>query len=299
MRKICFIFALTMLIGVRILAQGYVRADYLTTSSITDKDGEKYGRSDLMKFTGRYTVPLSVKKNANGNPIAWSATLGTAFAIFGNKGGAEAICPDRVLNASLNISHTRPLSDRWKLIATLGAGVYAAPNDIAARSILANGAVIFAYRFSDNLNIGIGGGLTNAYGVPMIMPMGYLSWNTNGRFRLAVDMASGLRVVGSTSLSKRFRIELAAIEMEGMSAVRRIDGKSKIYSTMTMSSILMPVLQLSDKTSAFIGVGGSWLHTVSISDRSLKGFFKQFGSDENKYRFHPSMRFTLGFRYGF
>ena len=33
--------------------------------------------------------------------------------------------PDNILNASLNISHVRPLSDKWSIIASVGGGVYA------------------------------------------------------------------------------------------------------------------------------------------------------------------------------
>lgn len=278
-------------------AQGFLETDYLSTSDMNDKAGNNYGKGDMLKVKGRYTLPLSLKMNELHQPTAWSLTLSAAYATMNNKGKAIKLNPDEIVNASLNVSHTRPLSDHWQLIASVGAGVYAAPNEIAWRSILANGAAIFAYKFSDYLSAGIGMGLTNSYGVPMVLPMGYLVWRTNGNVKVNVDMASGMTVRASTMLCKGFGLELTAIEIDGMSAVRRIDGESKIYSTMMMRSTLSPTFYLSRKTKIRLGIGGTWLRSVRMSDRSLKDFFKSFGDDEGKYHYKPAMRVNLVMSY--
>lgn len=265
---------------------------------MSDKDGAKHGNGNMLRVKGRYTLPLSVKVNKGSQPTMWSATLSASFATMNNEGEALTINPDEIVNASLNISHVRPLSSHWQLIASLGAGVYAQPGEVVWRSILANGAAIFAYKFSDNLSAGFGVGLTNSYGVPMIMPMGYLSWRTGGNVRVQVDMASSMSVKVLTALGKRFTLELTAIEIDGMSAVRRIDGKSKIYSTMMMRSTLSPILNLSKKLKLRFGIGGIWLRSVRLTDRNLKSFFNSFGDDDGKYRFHPSLRLSTGMSYG-
>lgn len=245
-------------------------------------------------------MPLSVKMNERRQPTAWSLTLAASYARMDNKDEALALNPDEILNSSLNISHIRPLSRRWQLIASLGVGVYAEPNEIAWRSILANGAAIFAYKFSENLSAGIGVGLTNSYGVPMVMPMGYLSWRTNGKIKVQVDMASGMSVKASTMFGKRFALELTAIDIDGMSAVRRIDGETKLYSTMMMRSALTPTFYLSKKLKCHLSFGGTWLRSVRMTDRSLKAFFNSFDSDNDKekYRFLPSSRLSAGISYG-
>jgi len=170
---------------------------------------------------------------------------------------AAEVNPGKLLNTSINISYTRPLSRRWRLIASLGAGVYAEPNDISLRSVLANGAVIFAYRLNDNLSIGVGGGLTNSYGAPMLLSMGYLKWSTNGRMRIEVDMASGMKAKISTNVSPRMSLELTAIDMDGMSAVVKHNGEWKIYSQMMMRSYLTAAYNFNKRSAAYISVGAA------------------------------------------
>lgn len=296
-RNIVF-FSLLVFFSTAAWAQGFIETDYLTSSGMSDKAGTEHGSGDMLRINGRYTVPLSVKTDDRKRPTAWTATLAASYTMFGNEGEAAEINPDRVLNASLNVSHSRPLSERWRLMASLGAGVYSDPSEIAFRSILANGAVIFAYQINEAMSVGVGGGLTNSYGVPMLLPMGYFTWRTGGRFKLDIDMASGLKIKASTTLGKRFGAQLTAIEIDGFSAVRRIDGEAKIYSSTMMRSTLGASYRLAPKLSLLAGVGGTWLRAVSLSDRSLKGFFSQFGDDEGKYRFKPSLRLSIGISYG-
>lgn len=128
--------ALVVTIGAR--AQGFVETEYLTSSGIRDKAGVGHGSGDMLRVKGRYTVPLSVKTDERKRPTAWTATLSASYTMLGNEGEAAEINPNRVLNASLNVSHSRPLSERWRLMALLGAGVYSDPSEIVFRSILAN-----------------------------------------------------------------------------------------------------------------------------------------------------------------
>jgi len=279
-------------------AQGLIETDYLTASDMNDKAGANHGSGDMLRVKGRYTLPLSVKMNERRQPTAWSLTLAASHAWTDCKGEAETIIPDKILNASLNVSHTRPLSERWTLIASLGAGVYSAPDEVAWRSVLANGAAIFAYKFTDNLSAGFGLGLTNSYGAPMVLPMGYLRWQTSGNVKVSVNMANSMSIKGSTMFGKVFGLELTAIEMDGMSAVRRIDGETKIFSMTMMRSSICPTFHIAKKTTLRLGIGGTWLRSVRTSDRSLKGFFSTFGSDDGKYNFHPSLRFNVGLSYG-
>lgn len=288
-------------LSLRGFCQGYVNYDYQPSSSFKDKEGNKHGSGNLQRISGRYTIPLSRKQNRRNQPTAWGMTLSASYAMMDNGGEARELNPDRVLNTSLTVSHLRPLSERWSLLASLGCGIYAAPYKVRWQSLLANGAFIFAYRLRDNLSIGIGGGLTNSYGVPIIMPMGYLNWKTNGRYEVAIDMANALKMQVATQVGKGMRLELTAIEMDGMSAVMRVDGKQKIYSSTMMCSGLNVSFRLLGKASLYAGVGSVWLRSTKITDRNLRSFFKSLGDDGNKdeYRFGTSLRFSVGFRYGF
>ena len=183
------------------------------------------------------------------------------------------------------------------MIASLGCGIYAVPNQIAWRSILANGAVVFVYKLRENLDIGVGAGLTNSFGVPMILPMGYLNWRTSGKYEIRVDMSSGLKVTAAKWLNRKFKLELTAIEMDGISSVMRIGGKSKIYSSTMMRSTLSPTFCISPKASVYFGIGGNWLRSIRISDRDFGGFLDSFREDGHD--FGVSLRVTAGFNWSF
>lgn len=279
--------------------QGHVSTDYLSSSNFKDDNGNKYGSGSLMILSGRYTLPLSTKQNNAGQITAWTATLNCRYGILNNEAEAKKLNPDNILNSSINISHIRPITEKWSVLASLGCGVYAAPNDVTLKSVLANGAVVFVYKLRDNLSVGVGAGLTNSYGIPMILPMGYLNWQSLGKYEIKVDMSSGLNISASTWLTKKIKLELTAIEIDGMSSVMDINGKSKIYSTMMMKSYASPSFHISKQTSLYLGIGGNWLRSTKISDRSLRGFFDSFKDDENKYQFGASLRLMAGVKFKF
>lgn len=291
-----FLFLLSSLSG---FGQGAFDYEYLTTSTCKDKGGGEHGSGGMMRLSGRYTLPLSHRMSDEQQMRVWNATLSASYNLLDNQGEAVTLNPDKVLNANLTVSHMRTLSERWSLMASLGCGVYAAPNDIRWRSLLANGSFIFAYRLFDNLSIGIGGGLTNLYGAPMILPMGYLKWKTNGAYELTVDVANAPKVKVAKQMGRIARMELTAIEMDGMSSVMLIDGKQKIYSCTILKSGLGASFRMGGKTAAYIGIGGVWLRSCCLTDRNLKSFFKSIGSNDNKYSFGPSLRCSVGLRYGF
>lgn len=282
-------------------SQGFVNYDCLSSSSFKDKDGNRHGSGNLQKISGRYTIPLSRKLNERNQLTAWNMTLSASYGMMENKGEAQELNPDCVLNTSLTVSNLHPLSKRWSLIISLGCGIYAEPDEIRWQSLLANGAFIFTYRLHDNLSIGIGGGLTNSYGVPIVMPMGYLNWKTNGRYEVTIDIANAPKIQVATQVGKVVRLELTAIEMDGMSAVMQMDGKQKIYSSTMLRSGLNASFRLFGKASVYAGLGGVWLRSTKITDRNLKSFFKSLSDDgdNDKYRYGASLRFSVGFRYGF
>ena len=146
--------------------QGFINYENVASTTLKDKDGNKYGTGDLQRISGRFSLPLYRSLNESNQPTAWGLTLSASYNKMNNEEEAQELNPDKVLNTTLTISHIRPLSERWSLMASLGAGIYAIPDEIRWQSILANGAVFFIYRLHGNLSIGLGGGLTNSYGAP-------------------------------------------------------------------------------------------------------------------------------------
>ena len=278
--------------------QGFINYENVASTTLKDKYGNRYGTGDLKRIGGRFSLPLSRSLNERNQPTAWGLTLSASYSKMNNEEESQELNPDEVLNTTLTISHTRPLSERWSLQASLGAGIYAMPDEIRWQSILANGAVFFIYRLHDNLSIGLGGGLTNSYGAPILLPMGYLNWKTNGRYNVIIDIANAPKVKVATQIGNAVKMELTAIEIDGMSAVINVDGKYKLYSSTMLRSGLTASLRVFDKASIYAGVGGVWKRNSRITDRNLKSFFKKFSDDTDRYHFGPSLRLSIGFRYG-
>lgn len=110
MKRFHTILILSICIGLptALFGQGYVSSEYLSSSSLRDEAGGRFGSGAMWRFSGRYTLPLSVKRNDRGQLVAWSATLNCTYASLQNEGSAAALNPDRILNTSLNVSHLRP-----------------------------------------------------------------------------------------------------------------------------------------------------------------------------------------------
>ncbi|WP_289005930.1 DUF6268 family outer membrane beta-barrel protein [uncultured Parabacteroides sp.] len=280
------------------MAQGYIETGYTPSRSFLDKDENRCGSGNQLQLSGRYTLPFSVKQNEKGQPIAWSGTLSCSYALLNNKEEAAEINPERILNTSFNLSHTRPISDKWYLIASFGAGIYSSPDQISFKSLLANGALIFAYKLKGNLDIGVGVGLTNSYGLPLIMPMSFLKWQTNGSIDIDVEIAGRMKIAATKRMSKHFRLSLVFLDIDGLSAVMNLDGKDKIYGATRLRSYLRPELKIGQKISAYAGIGLEMYNSVKISDRSLKGFASSF-KGENSWDFNRTFHIMAGIRYGF
>lgn len=272
----------------------------MTPTSFENKAGEKFGSGDLLKITGRYTLPISMKQNDLGQITMWNASIYGAFGVLSNKGEALDFNRDKILNTSINISHMRPISPKWSMVATLGGGIYSAPNAITAKSILVNGGVIFLYKVRPNLDLGVGLGLTNSYGFPIALPMSIVNWRLSGKYEVKVDIASGMEISGAMKLNDKFKLKLIAMELDGMSAVMDIDGESMIYGTTIMKSWLSTEYKTGKSSTLFLGAGSTWMRSVTLSKRSLKDFFTNMFNDQNNHLgFTPSGYFTAGFKYGF
>lgn len=277
-----------------VFSQGYIEGGFIPKRDFQNDDKNKLGTTDEWHISGRYTMPFSVKVNEKGQPIVWAGTVSGQYVKMNNHEGACEVNPNEVLNFSVNVSHRRPLSERWYMLASIGAGIYSAPDKIALRSVLANGGIIFAYKWRDNLDIGLGAGLTNSYGVPLIMPMGYLKWTTTGKYEINVEATNTMKASVKRQLSDHFSLSLVPFDMSGLSSVVKREGKTKIYGVMRMRSYIRPEWKLSKWSGIYINAGIESFNSVKLSDRSIKGFKNTFTSKE-KWRFDRGFYMAAGF----
>lgn len=281
-------------------AQNYIEAGYTPSRNFLDKDRNECGSGDLWQIKGTYSHTLSTKVNENGQPIVWAGTINGMYAKMNNKSYAAEYNPEQILNLGFNLTYIRPLTKKnpkWYMMASIGTGIYSAPNDIAWRSFLVNGGVVFVYRLKENLDIGIGAGLTTSFGVPLVMPMTFVKWTSSGQYEINIEAMNNIKA----SVARRFgnKFKLAAVcDMDGMSSVFREEGKNKLYSVMRMRAYLRPELQVAKKSSVYMNVGLDLYNSVNVTNKSIKGFADNFTKDD-RWKFDHGFNIMVGFKYGF
>ena len=280
-------------------AQVYFKSEYATSSKFKDENNQETGGSgDMFKLQGGFSLPLSYKQYDNGRVKALAVSLDAAYGIFNNKGISTSLHPDKILNTTVSLSYLTPISNRWSLLAVLGGGVYSDPSKITGKSILGSGGAIFVYHILDNLDVGIGVGVTNSYGVPMTLPMGYINWQIDGRYEVKVNMLENMEISGAVRFNDWFKLRLIGFELDGMSAVMDIDGKSKLFGTVSMKSGLQADFKISKQSSIQVTGGGNWYRDAVIVNRSIKDYFRWFGREYDP-SFKTAGYFSIGYKYGF
>ena len=83
--KLQLILLLCTVIPHNLSAQGFIETGYTPQRNLLDKDDKKHGSGDLFQISGRYTLPLSVKRNEKGQVVAWSATINCVYSVLNNK----------------------------------------------------------------------------------------------------------------------------------------------------------------------------------------------------------------------
>ena len=297
MRGILLFLALT--IGLFVSAQGYISCDNIFGSSLRDESGNRYGRGGMYMVSAGYNVALSAKMNERNQPTVWSASLYGTYAVLENDGAAKDMNPGSIVNAGVGLTHIRPISNKWSILASVGAGVYAPARELSCKSILGSGGVIFICRLNDNLSLGAGAGISNSFGIPMAMPMLYLNWRHGGRFDFHIDMSNTIKMSASTAIGRRLRLELTPLEVDGLTSVITVDGKSRIYSMMMLRSYLSPSFSFNDRLSVFAAVGANWVRGVDITERSLKAFFSSFKEEDDDPYFQSALRISAGVKFKF
>ncbi len=223
----------------RSYAQGYVKVENIATSKLKDDLGNHYGSGDMQIVKGRYSIPLYHRVLDNGERKVLAMSLSTSYAEMHNRGEAASLNPDNVLNASMNLSYQQPIGRKWSVMVSAGAGVYSSTDEITTESILANGGVIFITKLSDNLDLGLGTIVTNSYGTPIAMPVFSINWHPKWK-NLQLEINT-MKVAASTRFNK-FRLALVGFEIDGLSAVRNIEDRSKNYlidnNNLSLSTIL-------------------------------------------------------------
>lgn len=268
-----------------------------TCSGLENSDGEDLGSGSLLRLSGKYDQMLSRSVDEIGRPVMWMGTVQASYSELSNHGEAAELYPDEIFEASVNVTHIRPLSGRWSVIISAGVGIYTTIDDFSGKDILFNGGAMFSYHKSSNLDLGVGVGLTNSYGVPMILPIPFLKWSSLGRYEFNVMMMGRPKVSAAMRVDEQLKLNLDLIEIEGSTAVVKVDGKRKIFSQMSTKTAFRPEYKVG-RSVVNVSIGCTWQRGARITNRSLKAFFKSF-NHRSSNRFDPAWSVSAGYSYTF
>ncbi len=281
-------------------AQITFKTEYFWKSSYRMQEGdndEKVGNSkgSAIVYQGGINIPLSMKVNENNRPTLWSIGLGGAYAKLNNKNFTEPLVIDEIMNMGLNLTHLRPLNDKWSFMASVGGGIYMPGtrfSDIRFKNVLGSVGAVFICHLNPNLELGGGVALNNSFGYPMVFPALYLNWRTQGLYTVKVSMLEGIEMSAGYNPSKYISLNIIA-EMNGQMALLEQNGKDKIFSHQYIVAGFQPEIKIGKRISIPITAGVHAMRPAEMTNRSLKSLFQDKG-----YYFQISPYASAGLKIG-
>lgn len=266
------------------------------------KDDEKAVRvgdnnGSAVVYQGMANIPVFMEKNENDRPTAWGVGLGGAYALLNNKKFTGDMVSE-IMNLQLGFFHISPLNDRWSMMASIGAGIYAPFtkfSKIRYKNILGNVGVVFIRHINANLDLGGGLAVNSSLGYPMAFPALYLNWNYESKFEVNVSLGEGLELTAGCRFNDYFSLSLAA-EMSGQMALLEKDGKDMIFTHQYIVAGVRPEIKLGKSGFSIpVTMGINAVRPAYYSNRTLKGMF----ASNNTYFFRISPYASAGIKFGF
>lgn len=290
-------FALLLLLSENMQAQITIKTGYISSSQYKDEDGQKTGGKGDMRFVeGGVNIPVSQKMNERNQPTVWMISAGAGYTSMNNKNLQSYIDVDQIINMQLNVTNIRPISKRWLLLTTIGAGVYTT-SDVKLKNILGQGGVVFIRQFKPNLSLGAGLAINNTFGYPMLFPAIYFDWSTEGRYQIKVSMLNAMEVSAGMRMNKYLNLKVVA-EMNGSLALLEREGKDVVFSQQFIIAGLQPEVNIGNSFSVTATAGVSCSRIAYYTTRTLKAFFKDMSKDADPY-FKPAAYVSMGMKYKF
>ncbi len=320
MKKQLLLLLLTAIVSFPIMAQK-IESGYILSGDFKDSNGNKIGKGAVQYLAGSYTLPLlrervqQIKNTYNSTTAPdgktvikethdtivttrmWQLTLTGKYAALDNEGSAMQHHPDDIINAGAMITHICPIAHRWNLIATVGATLNATSSYIRRQSIAITAGMIFQYRVSKNLFMGVGAVATTAYGEPVVIPVPMINWRRNGRYSIELNMHGKPELTIATQLNESIRLTFAPFDTERFAAVVNIDGEHKVFAQNLFKATIGASYRITNHWSLGGEVGYVYYHTTRIQERSMKAFWEDIFSNDNRFKYSPTCTFSVGLHY--
>lgn len=297
-KSLLFIYTALVYISASAQVQFEWKSEYLGKSGYRVMEGEKSqpigdSKGSAQVHQATISVPLSLRLDELQRPTLWSIGAQGVYSNLDNQNFAQPLVIDEILNVGISLNHMRPISPRWSMLATVGAGIYM-PNtklsQLNRKNILGMAGTVFIYHLRPNLDLGGGLALNNSFGAPMVLPAIYLNWRTDGDFKVNISLMDGLAMSVKYDAHRNISLSLVG-EMNGQMALLEQEGQGKIFSHLYVVTGLRPEIKLGKKLSIPITLGINAFRPAEMTDRSIKSMFVSKG-----YYFQASPYASAGFK---
>lgn len=271
--------------------------DYTPHATLKNSNGENIGKGDQLRIGSTLAVPLSMKRENNGFIKKWDLTLNGRYTRMDYEGGAKAIHPDEIISGGAMLTHVRSLSRKWNLVASLGITFNAIPDHIRWQNISLSSGLIFMYSISKELHIGIGAAMTTLYDVPIILPLPYIAWNRDGKYRIELNMRGVPEIKISTDINDRATISFKPFMMQRETAILERKSKDLVYTMNSMGSTFLFQYKLSKRVTWVANAGYIWRRTIKQNERNWEGFWDSITDNDNRCKFKNSFILSTGIKF--
>ena len=297
MRKSIYLLCMTLSCIIFTGRAQELNIDYTPLTTLKNSSGDDIGKGDQLRIGSTLAVPLSMKREENGFIKKWDLTLNGRYTRMNYDGEAKVIQPNEIISGGAMLTHVRSLSRRWNLVASLGVSFNAIPDHIRWQNISLSSGLIFMYSINKEFHIGIGAAMTTLYDVPIILPLPYIAWNKDGKYRIELNMRGVPELKISTDINDRTTISFKPFMMQRETAVLERKGKDHVYSMSSMGSTFLFQYKLSKRATWVANAGYIWRRTIKENERSWKGFWDSITDNENRCKFNNNFIFSTGIKF--
>ena len=291
------------------LAQISVKTEYISSSKFYDAVADtNTGDGSAMIYSVGALVPLSMQAPKEDDPYqrptVWGVSLNGTFVQMGNHNfpiGKEL--PSQAMNLGVSTIHLRPLKKRWSMLMAVGAGSYTPENRLSSihigENVVANGALLFVWHWSANLEIGAGAALNNTFGYPMLFPALYFKYKGgfSDKFTIDVSLLDGGKVAFGYNYRENLSLKLVA-NIGGDAAYLRRNEQKEMFSSQTFFVGLEPEFKIGKHVSIPLTIGGSFIRSGRYRERTLAAMFQSEAKNEDGTArssvFLPALYFATG-----
>lgn len=282
-RRKAFMFGILTVFCINMQAQLTIKGEYFGVSSYRDADNKKVGnaKGSAVVFQGSLNVPIYTQKDSLNRLTMWSIAINASYASLNNKNFTEDLLIPEIMNYQAAINYLRPISPKWSLLATIGAGVYMPTtqlSQIRINNVLANVGMLFIRRITSNFDAGIGIAMNNTFGYPMVFPALYIGWNYDNIWRAKVSALNGINCSVGYKLNEKLILNFN-IDMNGQMAIVKKDNKDKIFTHQYIVIGAQPEFCINNKISIPITIGFSATRGSYFDDRSISAFFRSMSRE--------------------